>query len=177
MPALTFELDCRVNLIVKFYQSSIGKKWIVALTGIVLIGYVLGHLVGNLQVFAGPEKINRYAEFLHSQGNLLWVARIALLIAFVAHIVVTIQLTVENRKARPQAYEKKKRSKLATRTMALSGLLVLSFVIYHLLHLTVRATDKRFDPSSPTYSLKGEFDVFSMIVLGFQHPLVSGFLK
>ena len=161
-----------MNLIIAFYRSSIGKKWIVALSGLVLIGYVIGHMIGNLQVFAGPEKINAYAEFLHSMPGALWAVRLVLLIAFVLHIVATIQLTIENRAARSDRYVKKARvqSTLANRTMALSGLVVLAFVAYHLAHFTVRVTDQRFHRLP-----RGEFDVHSMVILGFQNYWVSGF--
>ena len=166
-----------MNFITSFFRSSIGKKWIVALTGLVLIGYVIGHLVGNLQVFAGPDKINKYAEFLHGMGGALWVVRLFLLACFAAHIVTTILLVVQNRAARdvPYAKQARVRSTLASRSMALSGLVVLAFVIYHLLHLTVRATDSRFRPVAEGGLLTSEYDVYSMIILSFQHPLVAGF--
>ena len=161
-----------MNLLTFFWKSSIGKKWLVALTGLVLVGYVIGHMVGNLQIFAGPEKINSYAAFLHSMPGALWAVRVFLIAAFVLHIVVTIKLTAENRVARQQGYERRDRvqAKLATRTMALSGLVVLAFVLYHLAHFTVRATDPRFHALP-----HGEFDVYNMVILGFQHPVVSGF--
>lgn len=161
-----------MNLITSFFTSSIGRKWIVALTGLVLVGYVIGHMVGNLQIFAGPETINAYAALLHSMPAALWVVRAFLIVAFVLHIVMTIKLVAENRAARGGGYEKRNRvqARLATRTMALSGLLVLAFVAFHLAHFTVRATDPRFH-SLP----RGEFDVFSMVILGFQSYVVSAF--
>ena len=92
-----------------FYQSSIGKKWIVALTGLVLIGYVIGHLIGNLQIFVSPAQINAYGAFLHSHVVPLWLVRIFLIICFVAHILTTIKLAIENRAARPERYAVVKR--------------------------------------------------------------------
>ena len=165
----------RVNSLFGFYQSSIGKKWVVAITGLVLIGYVIGHLIGNLQIFGPPEKINGYAAFLHSLGALLWVVRIGLLVCFVLHIVTTIKLVLENRAARPEPYVRKAtvQARLAARTMALSGLIVLAFVVYHLLHFTVRNTDPRFKSIEHGGLLRGEYDVHTMVILGFQHPLVS----
>ncbi len=159
-----------MNPITFFWKSSIGKKWLVALTGLVLIGYVLGHLVGNLQVFAGPAQINAYAEFLHSKPFLLWVVRWFLIACFVVHIAATIKLTLENNAAKQINYEYRKLrpSTIASRTMAISGLVVLCFVIYHLLHLTLRATDGRFRPLGHGGLLHGEYDVYTMIVLGFQ---------
>src|SRR4030095_10727010 len=135
-------------------------------------GYVIGHMIGNLQIFAGPERINAYAAFLHSMPATLWVVRVLLISAFVTHIVVTIQLAAENRRARGARYAKRNQvqARVATRTMALSGLVVLAFVLYHLAHFTVRLTDPRFHALP-----RGEYDVYTMVILGFQHPLVSGF--
>ena len=159
-----------MNLFLKLWRSSIGKKWVVALTGLALVGFVVAHLAGNLQMFAGPEKINAYAEFLHANQNLLWVARIGLIVAFATHIIATISLVMANRAARPQKYALKAtvQAKLSTRLMALSGLTVLSFVIFHLLHYTLRVTDPRFKTIA-------EGNVYEMVVLGFQSPIVSGF--
>lgn len=161
-----------MNFIGSFFGSSIGKKWIVAITGLILVSYVIAHMIGNLQIFAGPEKINAYATFLHSMPAMLWAVRALLITAFVLHIVVTIQLTAENRRARGQGYVRRNhvQAKIATRTMALSGLVVLAFVIYHLAHFTVRATDQRFRALP-----RGPDDVYTMVILGFQHPLVSAF--
>lgn len=163
-----------MSVVARFYHSSIGKKVIVAVTGLMLIGYVIGHLAGNLQIFLGRDAINQYAVFLHTMGPGLWAARIVLLAAFVAHIVVTIQLVVENRRARPERYGEKRavRSTFASRTMALSGLIVLCFVIYHVLHFTVRITDASLndiltDANQP--------DVYAIVITGFQNPFVSFF--
>ncbi len=159
-----------MNLLLKFWRSSIGKKWIVAVTGLALLGFVAAHLAGNLQMFAGPQKLNSYAEFLHANQNLLWVARIGLIAAFLTHIFATVSLVIANRAARPEKYAvgNKVPAKLSTRLMALSGLTVLSFVIFHLLHYTFRMTDPRFKTLA-------EGDVYQMVILGFQSPLVSGF--
>jgi len=166
-----------VNVLFEFYKSSIGKKWVVALTGIVLVGYVFGHLAGNLQVFLPPEQINNYAEFLHSHPYILWVVRTFLIVCFVLHIVTTIKLVMENRAARPEKYKMKRsvQARIATKTMALSGLVVLAFVIFHLLHFTARTTDARFKPISEGGSLHGEYDAHSMIILAFQNTWLSGF--
>ncbi len=164
-----------VTKISAFYRSSIGKKIIVALTGLLLIGFIIGHLLGNLQIFFGPEYINSYAEKLRSLGVLLWVIRGFLLLTVLLHIFFTISLAIDNRRARPQAYQKKKHVKatFASRSMALSGLVLLAFIIFHLAHFTVRVTDPRFqllkaDPLN-------QYDVYSMMVYGFQNPIVSGF--
>jgi succinate dehydrogenase / fumarate reductase cytochrome b subunit len=167
----------RVNPITFFWKSSIGKKWLVAITGLVWVGYVFGHLAGNLQVFAGPEQINRYAELLHSAPFLLWMARIVLIAAIVLHIVATIKVRMEGRAARPEPYRKRStvQATISARSMVISGLVVLTFMIYHLLHLTTRSTDARFKPLSEGGLLQSESDVYTMLVLGFQSPLVSAF--
>ena len=148
---------------------------IVAATGVVLILFVIGHLLGNLQIFLGPEWINSYAEHLRDLGPLLWVIRTFLLVVVLAHIYYTIRLAIENRRARPERYRRKDTVKatLASRTMVMSGLILLAFIIYHILHFTVRTTDPRFLtlPKDPL----GRYDVYSMMIMGFQSPLVSGF--
>lgn len=123
-------------------RSSIAKKAVVAVTGLMLFGFVIGHMAGNLQIFLGREMINDYAEMLHSMPELLWVARIGLLVAVALHIIFTIWVSKENRSSRPQRYvmERTIRASTASRTMLLSGLLVLSFLVYHLLHFTVQVT-------------------------------------
>jgi succinate dehydrogenase cytochrome b subunit len=153
----------------------VGKKMIVALTGIVLIAFVVGHLLGNLQIFLGPDWVNSYAEHLRALGPLLWVIRIFLLVNVLLHIYFTISLAIENRRARPVQYKKKDHIKatFASRHMVVSGLVVLAFILYHLAHFTVRVTDPRFlllkaDPLN-------RYDVYSMMVYGFQNIFVSAF--
>ena len=162
------------NPLIAFYQSSIGKKYVVAVTALLLILYVLGHLVGNLQIYLGPDRINAYAKFLHDLGPILWVIRVFLLVAFVIHIAATIQLAQENRLAKPQKYAVAgyQRSTMASRTMIVSGLIVLCFVIYHLLQFTVQVTDPEF---REVHDSIGRHDVYRMLILGFRHPLVSLF--
>ena len=124
-------------------RSSIAKKAVVAVTGLLLFGFVIGHMVGNLQIFLGRETINNYGEFLHSMPELLWLVRFGLLAAVVLHIVFTIWVYRENRASRSQRYvmERTTRASPASRTMLLSGLLVLAFIVYHLLHFTVQVTN------------------------------------
>ena len=164
-----------MNQISAFYLSSIGKKIIVALTGLILIGFIIGHLLGNLQIFLGQEYINSYAEKLRSLGVFLWVIRGFLLVTVLLHIYFTIGLALDNRRARPVAYKKKNyiKATFASRSMALSGLILLAFIIFHIAHFTVRVTDPRFqllkaDPLN-------HYDVYSMMVYGFQNKIVSGF--
>jgi succinate dehydrogenase / fumarate reductase, cytochrome b subunit len=162
------------NPAIAFYQSSIGKKIVVGVTALILILYVLGHLIGNLQIYMGQNRINTYAKFLHDLGPILWAVRVFLLAAFVTHIVATIQLANENRLAKPQKYAVAgyQRSTLASRTMIISGLIVLCFVIYHLLQFTVQATNPEF---RKLHDALGRPDVYRMLILGFRHPLVSLF--
>jgi succinate dehydrogenase / fumarate reductase cytochrome b subunit len=168
-----------MNRLVRFCQSSIGKKWIVALTGLVLVAYVLGHLAGNLQIFL-PNKgrINAYGAFLHSLGAMLWAIRAFLFACFVIHIVTTIQLAIENRRARPDRYEgaRYKKADWASRSMVMSGLIVLCFVIFHILHFTAQtirpefATYKEMLPDGTE-----RHDVFKMVVMGFHSTPASCF--
>ncbi len=148
---------------------------IVAVTGVILILFVIGHLLGNLQIFLGPEWINGYAEHLRELGVFLWVIRGILLLVVLLHIYYTIRLAIENRRARPERYRRKDAVKatFASRSMVLSGLVLVAFIVYHLLHFSVRTTDARFSalPMDPL----GHYDVYSMMVLGFQNPIVSGF--
>ncbi len=148
---------------------------IVAVTGVVLIVFVIGHLLGNLQIFLGPDWVNSYAEHLRALGPLLWAIRAFLLVSVLLHIFYTISLALENRRARPERYKRKNNIKatFASRSMAMSGLFVLVFILYHLAHFTVRVTDPRFlllkaDPLN-------RYDVYSMMVYGFQNIYVSGF--
>jgi succinate dehydrogenase / fumarate reductase cytochrome b subunit len=166
-----------VKLLLSFWRSSIGKKWLVALTGLALLGFVAGHLAGNLQMFAGADKINAYAEFLHANEKPLWVARIGLIAAFGIHVAATITLVIQNKTARPYGYhlERNVQAKLSTRTMAYSGLTVLSFLVFHLLHYTFRVTDPRFKLTTEGGLLESAHDVYRMVLMGFQNPLVSGF--
>jgi succinate dehydrogenase / fumarate reductase, cytochrome b subunit len=162
------------NPLLAFYQSSIGKKIIVAVTGLILIVYVLGHLLGNLQIYWSADRLNVYAEFLHSLGPLLWLIRVFLLAAFLSHIVATIQLTVENRRAKPQKYAVAayQRSTIASRTMIISGLIVFCFVVYHLLQFTFETTNPEFHELRDS---SGRHDVYRMVVLGFRQPWISLF--
>jgi len=124
-------------------RSSIARKAVVGVTGALLFLFVIFHMLGNLQVFLGRDSLNHYAELLHAVPELLWVARITLLTAVALHIGFSLALTRENRAARPKRYavEGTVRATRASRTMAVSGLMVLAFIIYHLLHFTVQVTD------------------------------------
>jgi len=164
-----------VNVVSAFYHSSVGKKMVVAITGIILILFVVGHLLGNLQIFLGPDWINGYSQHLRDLGPLLWLIRIFLLVTVIVHISVTIRLAIDNRRARPEPYIDKEyvKATFASRHMVMSGLIVLAFIVYHLAHFTFRKTDARF----PLLKLDplNRYDVYSMMVYGFQNYFVSGF--
>lgn len=155
-----------VRRAIRFYEATNGKKVVMAATGVVLFGYVVGHLAGNLQVFAGggPDApINRYAELLHSAGGMLWGARIVLLAAVGLHIISALQLWALNRAARPIAYHKKDDvpTAYAARTMRWSGVIVGAFVVFHVLHLTTGDV-------VPLATLPGGgMDVYTNVVAGF----------
>ncbi|MCB1227974.1 MAG: succinate dehydrogenase cytochrome b subunit [Verrucomicrobiales bacterium] len=171
-------MSCLPAPLSRFFQSSIGKKILVALTGLILAGFLLGHLIGNLLVFAGPEAINEYGHFLQTAGHgmLVWVARITLLTAVVVHIVCTVQLTRENRAARPGAYaaDGTNSATRSSRIMIWSGLTILAFVIYHLMHFTLRTGN---DYASYTTLVDGHpaHDVFRMVIAGFSWAPASIF--
>jgi succinate dehydrogenase / fumarate reductase cytochrome b subunit len=166
--------------------SSLGSKYLMALTGLALIGFVLAHMAGNLLIFAGKEALNGYAKHLEELGLLLWVARRGLLAVFVLHIALGVRLWLSNRSARPVRYhyEDTVKASWASRHMLLTGLVILAFVIYHLLHFTFGVTDpagfkhnvaRYHVPADPVAN--GEYDVAAMVVHGFrQWPVSLGYL-
>lgn len=165
----------RTGIVAVMIHSSVGRKMMVAVTGIILMLFVLGHLLGNLQIFLGPDWINAYAQHLVDLGPFLWLIRVFLLVTVVLHIYFTILLAIENRRARPAGYVDKDyvKATFASRHMVVSGLVVLAFIIFHLLHFTGR----KFNPQFPL--LKNDplnhYDVYSMMVYGFQNVYVSAF--
>jgi len=168
-----------MKIITHIFDSSLGKKYIMAVTGFLLFLFVLAHLIGNLQVFLGPEAINRYGHFLQSNYELVWPARIGLLVLVGLHIWSAAKLSLENRAARPIAYASYQPigSTYASRTMLMSGLIVLAFVIYHLLHFTaevqyINLTGRDFTTfTDPEH----RHDIFKMMVVGFNNGWVSAF--
>lgn len=157
-----------------FYQSSIGKKWIVALTGAALVLFVIGHLIGNLQIFLGPEAINSYAAKLKELGDFLWVIRGGLLAVVLLHIFTTVRLALQNSAARPQKYAVKKsvQASIAAKAMLPSGLILITFIIYHVLHFTALKTHPEW---ATWHDALGRHDVYRMMIAGFSSPLVSAF--
>jgi len=158
---------------VTLYRSTIGKKVVMALSGLILVGFVVAHMAGNLKIFQGAEKINAYGVFLREVGDpilgheqALWIARLVLLAAVGLHIVAAYQLTRLDQASRPVAYARKKRqTSYASRTLRWGGVIILLFIIYHLLHFTTGQAHPDFR----------EGDVYHNVVVGFQYWYVSAF--
>ena len=168
-----------MNLFSRIWNSSLGKKYLMAITGCALFLFVIGHLIGNLQIFMGPNVINHYGHFLQTNWEIKWPARIGLLVMVVLHIVSALRLTAENRAARPQAYVEWKPAgaSYASRTMMMSGLIIAAFVIYHLLHYTVTTPAVNFTGQDfRTFTdAQGRHDIYKMMVVGFSNSWVSLF--
>jgi len=182
-----------MHVLLDFFKSTIGRKVLMALSGLVLVLFVLGHMLGNLQIFLGPDAINAYAYKLHHvmPGALLWAIRLFLLACIAVHIWAAVTLTLDNRKARPQNYSIKRpiQSTYAARTMRMSGVILFAFILFHLAHYTARVIPgKEYDQQIADVALmkKGEpviengkpvmtFNVYDMMVEGFSVWWVSAF--
>jgi succinate dehydrogenase / fumarate reductase cytochrome b subunit len=163
-----------MNNLTRFYRSSLGKKYIMALTGLALFVFVIIHMLGNLQIFLGPGPINSYAELLKSKPGLLWAARIGLLFVVLLHIVTALQLARANRAARPARYGEYRvmAAGLASQTILFSGIIILAFVVYHLMHFTIGATHPELLQLRDS---QGRHDVYRMMVLAFSNVGISIF--
>ena len=166
------------------FQSSIGKKLLMGATGAALFLFVIGHLVGNLQIFLPKEKINAYAHLLHANAGLLWAVRLGLLAIVGVHVWTAIALRAENEAARPSTYEGGRApygASWASRYMFMTGLVIAAFVVYHLLHYTAQITAVNLTGRDfgslvvATGPQAGYKDVHQMLVIGFSQPLVSLF--
>ncbi len=161
--------------VVQLYKSTIGKKIMMALTGVILVGFVLGHMIGNLKAFQGAEKIDAYGEFLREMGSpifghgqVLWLVRIVLIVAFIVHVIAALQLTRVGQKARREKYAKSleyEASTYASRTMRYGGVFLLVFVVYHLLHMTTGTMHPDFQIGGIYHNLQVAFG--SVVVAGF----------
>jgi succinate dehydrogenase / fumarate reductase cytochrome b subunit len=147
------------------------------LTGFGLVGFIIIHMLGNLQIFLGPDTLNAYAKLLHASKEVLWAFRIALISMIGLHIWAAISLARENRKARPQRYaaEGTVQASYASRTMIWSGIIIVSFAVYHILHFTVRVTHPEYQEMTTELNGQATHDVFQMVVAGFQNPWIAGF--
>lgn len=158
----------------RWFSSSVGSKSIMAVTGLLLFGFLIAHLSGNLLVYAGQDVFNSYAAGMQDLGVVLWIARIGLLGVFVLHVLTAGRLTILNKQARPQKYSYKDtvQASFASRTMIYSGLLIFLFVGYHLAHFTF------YWAGGDIHHFRdelGRHDAYRMLVLGFQNPLASFF--
>jgi len=172
--AQTLQKGSSAGLLLQLWRSSLGKKYVMAVTGLGMYLFVIIHMIGNLQIFLGPEKINAYAALLKSNLGVLWGARLGLLGIVGLHILSALQLTGINRKARPVGYAAGKpvASTFAQRTIVVSGLIILSFIIFHLAHYTLGLVEPGL---LEFHDNLGRHDVYKMVVTGFSNPLVSIF--
>lgn len=169
-----------MTIFTRLFNSSLGKKYIMAVTGAAMFGFVIAHLIGNLQVFLGRESINRYGHFLQSNMEIVWPARIGLLVMIFLHVWAAIKLSAENKAARPVPYANTLSpvaASYASRTMLMSGLIIFCFIVYHLLHFTVQVKEINLTGQNfvQLHDAEGRHDVYGMIVKGFSHPVVVGF--
>jgi succinate dehydrogenase / fumarate reductase cytochrome b subunit len=148
-----------------FFRSLVGKKVVMAITGVVLFVFVVGHLLGNLQIFEGPERVNAYARFLKSTGELLWAVRAMLLVALLLHIWAAIGVSLASKRARPIGYAEKRdiETGYAARTMIWSGPLLFLYVVYHLMMFTFLTTGPGYSPT----------DVYRNEILAFRQPAIT----
>jgi succinate dehydrogenase / fumarate reductase, cytochrome b subunit len=159
-----------MNALWKFWDSSLGKKIVMALTGLAGVGFVVGHMVGNLQMFKGAgaaDAMASYAKLLRISMPALWAVRVGLLACVALHITAALQLNARNRAARPQGYQKvtSQASTFSSRTMLLGGILLLTFIVVHILDMTLGVAHPNFT----------HLDPYNNLVYGFQRPLMAGF--
>ena len=158
-----------MSWITNFYRSAVGKKAVMAVTGVFLFGWIFAHMLGNLKLYLGPEHMNTYAEWLRAMGApalpesaALYIVRVLLLVAVILHIVAATQLTIQNRKARPIGYRERDyvKATYAARTMRWGGVIILLFVWYHLGHLTFGKFHQSFIPGDPYHNVVAGFQVW-----------------
>ena len=154
------------------WNSTISLKIIVAISGVVLLLFVVGHMVGNLQVFLGPAVFNAYGEKLRMFPSLLWVVRTVIAAFAIVHITFTLRLALLNTAARPVAYARKQavRATVASRTIVMSGLMILAFVVYHLAHYTWKITNPQYQSLKDAHNNP---DIYAMVIAGFSNPLIA----
>ena len=159
-----------MNRVLALWRTSVGKKAVMAVTGLLMVAYLITHVLANLLVFQGPTQINAYSRFLHGTGGALWAARLVLLAAVVLHIVAAVQLTARRQTARPVGYaggREAQVSTLASRTIRWGGGLILVFLVYHILHFTLGTVHSSFVEGDPYHN----------VAAGFGNPLVVVFYE
>jgi len=154
--------------LLRFYRSTIGKKIIMAVSGLIGVGYLILHIAGNLKAFDGPESLNSYAHFLHGPAaEITWVVRVILLAAVILHVLMAWQLTQLAKAARPVAYRQRQAqvSTWASRTMRWGGVFLLVFIVFHILHFTLG----KIDPGGAFGLIDGSGgrDVYGNVVASF----------
>ena len=154
----------------RLFQDSIGRKVVMAISGLLMVLFVIGHLLGNLSIFAGPDGINAYAQHLHELAPVVWATRIVMGVAVALHVAIAIQITMENSAAKPTQYavQRSLRATFAGRTMIWTGVIIGAFVAYHLLHFTFRVT-----PGLVLGWDGDRFDVYTMVVTAFGHAATA----
>jgi len=157
----------------QFLKSSLGRKYLMALTGLALVLFLISHLAANLLVFAGPDAFNAYGHGLRQYPAFLLVARVGLAVVFLVHIITGISLRLENRRARPVSYAANTTvvASLASRTMIHTGLLALAFLLFHLAHYTLFMVDAGYADLRDSL---GRHDTYTMVTTAFAQPLVAG---
>lgn len=157
-----------MNRLRLLWASSVGKKAVMAVTGLIWVAYLVTHMVANLLVFQGPGKINAYSAFLHGTGGALWAARLVLIAALVLHVVAAVQLAARKQEARPVGYVggyEPQVSTLAARTIRWGGALILLFLVYHILHFTVGTAHPGFVEGDPYHNVAAGFQNIFVVIL------------
>jgi succinate dehydrogenase / fumarate reductase cytochrome b subunit len=150
------------------WDSSVGKKVIMAVTGLIWVAYLITHVLANLLVFQGPSKINAYSAFLHGTGGALWAARLVLIAALVLHVIAAVQLAARSKEARPVGYmagREPQVSTLAARSIRWGGALILVFLVYHILHFTVGTAHPEFVEGDSYHNVATGFRNLIVVVL------------
>jgi succinate dehydrogenase / fumarate reductase cytochrome b subunit len=156
-----------VNRLRLLWESSVGKKMIMAVTGLIWVAYLITHVLANLLVFQGPSKINAYSAFLHGTGGALWSVRLVLIAALVLHVIAAVQLAARGKEARPVGYvagREPQVSTLASRTIRWGGALILAFLVYHILHFTVGTAHPGFVEGDPYHNVATGFRNLIVVV-------------
>jgi succinate dehydrogenase / fumarate reductase, cytochrome b subunit len=166
-----------VSWVSSYVKSSVGAKHLMAITGLILSVFVLGHMAGNLLLFGGPDAINAYAEGLKNTPALLWGTRVTLLVSVIVHVAAGLRLAAMNRAARPVKYVrfKPQRTPFYARVMPWTGMILFAFIVFHILHYPVGVVQVSSFAGTPgNIDAAGRPDVYSMMLAGFQNPLVAG---
>lgn len=159
-----------MNRVAALWQTSVGKKAVMAVTGIIMVAYLITHVLANLLVFQGPDQINAYSRFLHGTGGALWAARFVLLAAVVLHILAAVQLTARRQAARPVGYAGGREAQVSTfasRSIRWGGGFILVFLVYHILHFTLGSVHTAFVEGDPYHN----------VATGFARPVVVVFYE